>query len=195
MSDDNNGWEDEQADGEPGGPSNKDINTEIDRLLSIHRPMRYDPSEDKDWMDSTINLVKDMLLNRMTQEQIVLDDARERVYRREGNAPKRVNTLLARIARDGQLPLGWGEPNWTTVFSEELSWPLAIKREVRGGGVKFLRIRFGVMMPADWIEWETSFRRHAEREFRARIDAADGGVFVRQLMEEHGTRRWEDYQG
>lgn len=192
MPDEYDGWaEDVDNDGDGQGPTNKEVREEIDRLLTIHRPERYDPSE-KDWLEPIILQVQKMLRNRMTVDQIVRDDAARRVNTREDSAPRRLNSLLREITAQRQMPLGWGTPGWREVFSTELSLPIAIKRERQGTVIGRVRIRFGAMTLLDSIEWENAFRRDTERDMHARSETADGMVFLREIVEEQGASRFDE---
>jgi hypothetical protein len=182
----------EDADGDRG-PTEKELTQEIDKLLSALRPERYDPT-DKTWLAPIVAHIAAMLRARLTVEQIVEDDARKRVYRREDSATRRVNKILSDIAKDGQLPLGWGTPPWKEVFGEVLALPVAINREKGGKRVGRIRIQFGALSLLDAVEFENAFRRDLQRDATARSQVADGAVVIRELMEDHNLERLDAYR-
>lgn len=166
--------------------TDKAINLEIDRLLSLYRPERYETTEHK-WRRPVNDAVALLLKKRLSSEQILWEIAAKRVNSREQVAPRRINAILRNIVETGQFPLGWGTPEWKEVFKDVLHLPLSIRRQGETGN--WIRIQFGAMTKEDWVEWVEASRRDADERHTAAYQAADGGEFILKTMEIQGVER------
>lgn len=163
-------------------PTDKQLNHNIDEALAKARPERYQ-ADDKDWMDDVIESVRQELAER-ARDDMVKDEARRRVYRREAQATKRTNRILRDIDATGQLPLGWGDGDmWRKLLFELLHLPLSI------GGI---RVRFGVAGVNDWEQWLLESARQRDKRNAAEISANEGARLLVQLLKEQRAERTED---
>lgn len=163
-------------------PTDKQLNHDIDEALAKLRPERYQ-ADDKDWMDGVIETVQKELAER-ERDELVKDEARRRVYRREGQATKRTNRILRDIDATGQLPLGWGDGDaWRVLLFDLLHLPISI------GG---LRIRFGVASASDWEQWLLESGRQRDKRNAAEISANNGARRLLQLLKEQRAERTDD---
>lgn len=163
-------------------PNDKQLNHDIDGALSHIRPERYD-AEEKEWMDSVVEIVREVLSER-TRDEVLRDEARRRVYRREAEATKHLNRILRNIDDTGQLPIGWGEgDNWRDMLFDVLHMPLSIARK---------RVRFGVANAADLEQWELESAREEDKRRAAQISARSGARLLQQKLREQGAKRIEE---
>ena len=164
-------------------PVEKELSQLIDEWLAADRPERYE-EEDKQWMEATVTKARDALLDKPDRDQVVEEAARRMVRHREGQAIKRSNAELRKIATRGALPLGWGDgDNWMMMLFDLLHLPLSI------GGK---RVRLGVAGADDLEQWELENAREGDREQALRIEARKGARLLAAWIRQQGRRTVED---
>ena len=138
---------------------------EIDALLDVYRPDRYD-SNDHGWWAPIIGII----CGRITQAQAQQIAAERLVSQRESKATRSVNQMLRRVGREQQFPM-------EGTCDDLLRRPLSIGSE---------RICLGVAEPADLRQWAIDERRDAAQEASARFAACDGAEWLADQVEDKG---------
>jgi hypothetical protein len=164
-------------------PVEKELSQLIDEWLAADRPERYE-EDDKQWMEAAVEKARDHLLDLPEREEVIEEAARRMVRHREGQAIKRSNGELRKIATRGALPLGWGDgKNWRIMFFDLLHLPLSI------GGK---RVRLGIAGADDLEQWELENAREGDREQSLRIEARKGARLLAAWIRHQGQRVVED---
>ncbi len=135
------GFDPDEFDDEP------DLDPQIDQWLADVRPERYPTRSAKEWMDPVVDKVQGILSER-AHDEAIRQSAQRRVRFREGQANRKANSFIRRIALDGQLPIGWGEgETWKALQGGHLRMPLTIGDEkVRVGAADTTDLYDGVLL-------------------------------------------------
>lgn len=144
---------------------------EIDGLLDVHRPDRYDV-DDHRWRQPVV----DEVARRIPVASARQLAAEKIVAQREGGATRSVNRLLRQVNLDQQLPLDG-------TIDDLLRRPLSIGPE---------RVCLAAARAQDFEQWAIDERRDAAQEASARFAACDGAEWIAETMRHKGVSLFGD---
>lgn len=179
-------------------PDLTEVRRLIDGLLRARRPDRYvvraDDDDDLDldagevattaWLDDLAEEVEP----HVPRQSAIRLFARSEVGRAEGKATRRVNDLLRRIHRSGQLPIDWLEMR---------NDPMAVVERLQQSGERVKvteeRVALRAVTAQDLLSFAVEERRRAGRDFAARNDACAGAEWVASQMLGIGSATFDEW--
>jgi hypothetical protein len=155
-----------------------DVDAAINAELNASRPQRYHKKE-YGWQATAEAIAIEMLSDPAITQDLIIDTAKRRVAKTEGNAKSRARDLFP-IAVE-QLTFGHDDPEVIKQFLRD-KWHLPL--QINDGGEMVI---IGAMLPSDWSELDTYEKQKMKEAAAAHQIVLDGINIFKTITERHNA--------